>query len=101
QLIDRLRYEAAHDALTGLPNRTALRRELSELLARPRPHQLAVMIMDLDGFKQVNDTLGHHRGDALRQLVAARLPDAVPPGTMVARLGGDEFAALVPAFTDP
>ncbi len=97
QLIDRLRYEAAHDALTGLPNRTALRRELSELLAGPAPPRLAVMIMDLDGFKQVNDTLGHHRGDALLQQIAARLPAAVPAGALVARLGGDEFAIVVPS----
>ncbi|MEN3357986.1 MAG: hypothetical protein V7637_1968 [Mycobacteriales bacterium] len=97
QLIDRLRYEAAHDALTGLPNRGALRRELSELLARPQPPTLAVMIMDLDGFKQVNDTLGHHCGDSLLQQVAARLLAAVPSGAYVARLGGDEFAIVVPS----
>jgi diguanylate cyclase (GGDEF)-like protein len=101
QLIDRLRYEAAHDALTGLPNRTTLRRELNDLLLQPEPGRIAVMIMDLDGFKQVNDTLGHHRGDALLQQVAARLPAAVPPGALVARLGGDEFAVVVPDVADP
>jgi diguanylate cyclase (GGDEF)-like protein len=101
QLIDRLRYEAAHDALTGLPNRTTLQRELHDLLQQPEPCHIAVMIMDLDGFKQVNDSLGHHRGDALLQQVAARLPAAVPPGALVARLGGDEFAVVVPGVADP
>jgi diguanylate cyclase (GGDEF)-like protein len=101
QLVDRLRYEAAHDALTGLPNRTTLRRDLHDLLQRPEPGRIAVMIMDLDGFKQVNDTLGHHRGDALLQQIAARLPAAAPPGALVARLGGDEFAIVVPDVANP
>jgi diguanylate cyclase (GGDEF)-like protein len=101
QLIDRLRHEAAHDALTGLPNRATLQRELNHLLERPVPNRIAVMIMDLDGFKQINDTLGHHRGDALLQQVALRLPAAVPPGALVARLGGDEFGIVVPDVSSP
>jgi diguanylate cyclase (GGDEF)-like protein len=101
QLVDRLAYEAAHDALTGLPNRTTLRRELNDLLQQPDSGRVAVMIMDLDGFKQVNDTLGHHRGDALLQQLAIRLPAAAPPGALVARLGGDEFGIVVADLADP
>jgi diguanylate cyclase (GGDEF)-like protein len=100
QLADRLRYEAAHDALTGLPNRSALRRYLQDALRDRQGGQLAVLLMDLDGFKQVNDTLGHHHGDALLQQLADRLPAAVPPEAYVARLGGDEFAIVVPGVTD-
>ncbi len=96
QLIDRLRYEAAHDALTGLPNRAALRRHLADLLQERRTGHIAVLLMDLDGFKHVNDTLGHHQGDALLQQIAVRLRAAVPPEALVARLGGDEFAIVVP-----
>jgi diguanylate cyclase (GGDEF)-like protein len=96
QLIAKLRYEAVHDALTGLPNRMALRRELEELLADPGAGTTAVLVLDLDGFKHVNDTLGHHQGDVLLQLIGQRLPAAVPPGARVARLGGDEFAVVVP-----
>jgi diguanylate cyclase (GGDEF)-like protein len=96
QLIDKLRYEAAHDALTGLPNRMALRRELEELLVRPDAGSTAVLVLDLDGFKHVNDTLGHHQGDVLLQLIGERLPAAVPAHARVARLGGDEFAVLLP-----
>jgi diguanylate cyclase (GGDEF)-like protein len=99
QLIDRLRYEAAHDALTGLPNRTALRRDLEDLLVRRGSGPTAVLVLDLDGFKHVNDTLGHHQGDVLLQLIGERLPAAVPAGALVARLGGDEFAVVVPGAT--
>ncbi|OLE22381.1 MAG: hypothetical protein AUG44_24990 [Actinobacteria bacterium 13_1_20CM_3_71_11] len=96
QLVDRLRHEAAHDALTGLPNRTVLRRRLDELLQARTTGQIAVMLMDLDDFKNVNDTLGHHHGDALLQHVAERLRAAIPAGALAFRLGGDEFAVVVP-----
>ena len=94
-----LEYQAFHDALTGLPNRTALQRDLGRALAsqglgRPR---LALLMMDLDGFKEVNDTFGHLKGDALLREVATRLKEHLGERGMVARLGGDEFAVLLPA----
>jgi diguanylate cyclase (GGDEF)-like protein len=100
QLVDRLRHEAAHDSLTGLPNRTALRLRLSELLRAPTAGHLAVLLMDLDDFKSINDTLGHHHGDALLQHVADLLRAAVPADALVSRLGGDEFAVVVPDVVD-
>jgi diguanylate cyclase (GGDEF)-like protein len=100
QLVDRLRYEAAHDALTGLPNRVALSRRLSELLPASAPGSAAVMLMDLDDFKNINDTLGHQHGDALLQHVAGQLTAAAPPEVFVSRLGGDEFAVVLPGPVD-
>jgi diguanylate cyclase (GGDEF)-like protein len=96
RLVDRLEHEAAHDALTGLPNRGALRRRLDDLLAARTTDRVAVLLMDLDDFKKVNDTLGHHHGDAVLQHVARLLRDAVPGDVTVARLGGDEFGVIVP-----
>ncbi|MGH8970462.1 MAG: putative bifunctional diguanylate cyclase/phosphodiesterase [Actinomycetes bacterium] len=100
-LIGRLRHDALHDTLTGLPNRAQLTAEAMAALvdARTRGSQVAIMIIDLNGFKTVNDTLGHHVGDELLRLVALRFSEASPPGVTVARLGGDEFAVLVPATT--
>jgi diguanylate cyclase (GGDEF)-like protein len=98
ELIDKLRHEAMHDALTGLPNRAFLQRRLSALLddlADGRADGAAVMILDLDGFKEVNDTLGHQQGDLLLVEVGERLRTAVGPAGLVARLGGDEFAVLL------
>ena len=99
RLVERLRHEAAHDALTGLPNRAALRRRLDDLLQAPAG-RVAVMLMDLDNFKNVNDTLGHHHGDALLQHVAHVLRAAVPNDVLVSRLGGDEFAVAVPGVDE-
>jgi diguanylate cyclase (GGDEF)-like protein len=96
RLVDRLEHQEAHDALTGLPNRAALHRRLDELLSEPTAAGVAVLLMDLDDFKNVNDSLGHHHGDAVLQHVARLLDDAVPEHVTVARLGGDEFAVLVP-----
>lgn len=89
-----LEHQAHHDALTGLANRALLLKELTAALAdqRARP---ALLFLDLNGFKPVNDRLGHKAGDTLLRLVAARLPGAIPPGSMVARLGGDEFTVLL------
>jgi diguanylate cyclase (GGDEF)-like protein len=98
ELLDQLRHESAHDALTGLPNRTALQGQLTtalEELADGRSAGVAVMILDLDGFREVNDTLGHQQGDLLLVEVGARLQSAVGTSGLVARLGGDEFAVLV------
>lgn len=88
-------YLATHDALTGLPNRGALRDELQRLLARnKRGDDLAVLCLDLDRFKAVNDLLGHPAGDALLRQVAERLRQCARETDFVARLGGDEFAVL-------
>jgi diguanylate cyclase (GGDEF)-like protein len=86
------------DDLTRLPNRRALRSGLDVALARRHP--LALLLLDLDGFKDINDTLGHAAGDNVLQLVAHRLRAALGPTTLVARLGGDEFAILF-EDTDP
>jgi diguanylate cyclase (GGDEF)-like protein len=84
---------ALHDALTGLPNRRLLMDRLSLAIAHARRNKcsMAVMYLDLDGFKQINDTLGHDAGDTLLGMVAARLAAAVREVDTVARLGGDEF----------
>ncbi|NBJ12250.1 bifunctional diguanylate cyclase/phosphodiesterase [Microvirga arsenatis] len=88
---------ANHDALTGLPNRVLFQRCLEQALAqaRPRGTGVSLLLIDLDDFKDVNDTLGHDAGDALLQETAARLAGTVRDGDTVARLGGDEFAVLV------
>ncbi|MEP7178419.1 MAG: bifunctional diguanylate cyclase/phosphodiesterase, partial [Pseudonocardiales bacterium] len=80
------------DDLTMLPNRRAVRNRLDEGLARNE--RLALMLLDMDGFKEVNDTLGHAAGDIVLQLAAHRMRDALPPDVMIARLGGDEFAVV-------
>ena len=98
RLIDQLRHEALHDALTGLPNRVLLQRDIAAALGSAAPDgpvSWAVGLMDLDGFKEINDTLGHQHGDQLLQEVARRLTDAAGDAA-VARLGGDEFAFLFP-----
>ncbi|CAA9357040.1 MAG: diguanylate cyclase/phosphodiesterase (GGDEF & EAL domains) with PAS/PAC sensor(s) [uncultured Frankineae bacterium] len=102
QLVERLRDEATHDTLTGLPNRALFHERLDDALdRRARGQSFGVLLMDLDGFKEVNDTLGHESGDEVLVEVAARLTAALPPGVTVARLGGDEFALLVPGEDDP
>ena len=103
RLIDELRHEALHDALTGLPNRVLLRQVLDAALEGVRLRRdcrTAVMVIDLDGFKDVNDTFGHAQGDALLQEVGERLRSAVGHSGTVARLGGDEFAVVLPDCGD-
>ncbi|MFS4097057.1 putative bifunctional diguanylate cyclase/phosphodiesterase [Streptomyces sp. AF1A] len=91
----RLRYEATHDALTGLPNRTLFFERLEKVLGAGEDQRFGLCYLDLDGFKTVNDSLGHAAGDRLLVEVADRLQScATAPGEMVARLGGDEFVAL-------
>ena len=92
----RMRHEALHDPLTGLANRTLLRDRLEHVLARSeRGHgATAVLFIDLDNFKQVNDRHGHAAGDAVLVESARRLQSAVRPGDTVARMGGDEFVAV-------
>ena len=99
RLVDRLRHDALHDGLTGLPNRTMLNQEMVEALGDVRTDRspgLTVMIMDLVGFKQVNDTFGHQLGDLLLQEIGQRMADVLAGQGLLARLGGDEFAAVLP-----
>jgi len=95
-----LEHLAMHDPLTGLPNRALFRDRLRQALqaSRRRPAPFAVFIIDLDRFKEINDTLGHNTGDRLLQQVASRLAAQVRDADTVARLGGDEFALLLPSL---
>ena len=95
---EQLIYLAIHDALTGLPNRRLFNDHLSLELAHAQRNQqkLTVMLLDLDDFKEVNDTLGHSVGDKLLQAVAHRLTSLLRRGDTVARMGGDEFMLLLP-----
>ena len=97
ELQRRLAHQATHDDLTGLPNRAALLARGAELLAGPV--RLAVLLMDLDRFKEVNDTLGHSYGDRLLAQIGPRLTPLLREVDLVARLGGDEFAVLLPDVT--
>ena len=87
-------YLARHDALTGLPNRVLLREEAQRLIMRLNGDAMALILMDLNEFKEVNDTLGHFAGDQLLRQVGERLARFATESTLVARLGGDEFAIL-------
>ena len=103
RLIEQLRHDSLHDALTGLPNRvllmTRMREALAEVSSGSSPGA-ATLLMDLDGFKDVNDTLGHQHGDQLLIEVAARLAATAGDDATVARLGGDEFALLLTDVPD-
>jgi diguanylate cyclase (GGDEF)-like protein len=93
RLVERLRHEAAHDPLTGLANWSRLRSDADAAIGRGGP--VALVLMDLDRFKDVNDTLGHHNGDVLLLEVARRLAAYRREGMTVGRLGGDEFAVVL------
>jgi diguanylate cyclase (GGDEF)-like protein/PAS domain S-box-containing protein len=107
-ITERKRYEqtikhlAYHDPLTGLPNRVMLRDKLAVALTQARGCQemLAVIFLDLDRFKVINDTLGHYIGDQALKLIAERLVGAVRASDVVARLGGDEFTVILPGISD-
>ena len=95
--VDQLEHQALHDPLTGLPNRLLLSDRLAQALARARRRKesMAMLFMDLDNFKVVNDSLGHEVGDGLLKAVARRLRTQLRPEDTIARLGGDEFAVLL------
>src|SRR5437763_1258043 len=94
---DELAYQALHDPLTGLPNRTLLADRLDQALAasRRRGRSVGLLLMDLDRFKEINDTLGHRSGDHVLEQVARRLEKVLRGSDTVARLGGDEFAVVL------
>jgi diguanylate cyclase (GGDEF)-like protein len=101
---EKLLHDALHDTLTGLPNRGLFLDRLGQAIAfqqRRADHRFAVLFLDLDRFKTVNDSLGHVQGDALLVQVAKRLAGCVSRGDTVARLGGDEFAVLLEDFSGP
>ena len=102
-LEERLHYQAFHDSLTDLPNRQLFMDRLGQALRRSKRwhKRVAVLFMDLDGFKLVNDSLGHEAGDALLTLVAQRLRRCLRPEDTLARFGGDEFVMLIEALDDP
>jgi diguanylate cyclase (GGDEF)-like protein len=101
RLVDQIRFQALHDALTGLPNRALILDRTEQMLARARRSeiQVAALFIDLDGFKEVNDSLGHGVGDILLKAVTERLSLTMRESDSVGRLGGDEFVVLVDGAT--
>ncbi|MBE2315018.1 EAL domain-containing protein [Solirubrobacter sp. CPCC 204708] len=98
-LQEQLHHQAYHDPLTDLPNRTLFMERVREELADDGA--AAVLFVDVDDFKTINDSLGHHVGDALLVSVAKRMRECVRPEDTIARLGGDEFAVMIPGVGDP
>src|ERR1700678_1137717 len=96
---DVIRYQAVHDPLTSLPNRALFQDRLVQALAPPGA-QIAVVLLDIDNFKLVNDSLGHSAGDELLIKIAPRLQTALRPDDTIARLGGDEFVMLLDRIPD-
>ena len=98
-----LQFFASHDPLTGLFNRGMFNQRLHQALAQAQRFErsLAVLFIDLDGFKLINDTLGHNAGDALLAEIATRLHDTLREGDVIARMGGDEFTVLIEEFGEP
>ncbi|HZS66067.1 MAG TPA: EAL domain-containing protein [Burkholderiales bacterium] len=99
----RLEFLAHHDTLTGLPNRAMFSERAREAVAHARRHQktAALLFIDLDNFKTVNDTLGHEVGDALLKIISSRLKASVRGDDFIARIGGDEFCVLLQDIADP
>ena len=100
---DKLSYEASHDGLTKIPNRAEFIRRLNQslLLAQQNESQLVLIYIDLDDFKPVNDTYGHHAGDLLLKTIAKRLQSTIRASDTCARLGGDEFALILSGVSLP
>ncbi len=98
RVIDQMRYDAMHDALTGAANRALILDRLNQMLVRNRRGS-AVLFIDLDGFKQINDTLGHGAGDAVLREVTSRLRAVIREADAIGRLGGDEFVVLLDGET--
>jgi diguanylate cyclase (GGDEF)-like protein len=101
--LDDARHDAMHDELTGLPNRALLRDRLGQAWARGRRSKIpiALLFLDFDNFKDINDSLGHDAGDQLLGSLARRFVDVLRPGDTIARLGGDEFAVLIENLEHP
>lgn len=99
---ERIRFLAQHDALTGLPNRILFSDRIAQAIvqARRNREQLGVLFLDLDGFKHINDSLGHQVGDRVLRMTARRLQRCVRDGDSVARLGGDEFVISLPSLSE-
>jgi diguanylate cyclase (GGDEF)-like protein len=95
------RRDSLTDELTGLPNRRALNAAATALLAHAPDRKVALLLIDLNDFKEVNDTLGHEAGDQLLQRLGRRMALEVRPGDLLVRLGGDEFAVLIDGYDDP
>lgn len=97
-----LQHQALHDTLTNLPNRTLFRESLQQAILNVRRYNkpLALLLLDLDQFREINDTFGHHWGDVLLRQVGARLHSTLRKSDLIARLGGDEFAVLLPNTGD-
>lgn len=97
QATETIRFQAQHDELTHLPNRTLFQQRLQEAITQAEidSTKVAVLFLDLDRFKEINDTLGHNSGDELLQIIARRLTKALRQSDTVARMGGDEFAVII------
>jgi diguanylate cyclase (GGDEF)-like protein/PAS domain S-box-containing protein len=97
-LLQQMTHQALHDSLTGLPNRILLNQRLEQALIEAKPNQdsIAVMFLDLDRFKYVNDTMGHHTGDIILKGIAKRLNNCIKDIGTVSSLGGDEFTLVIP-----
>ncbi len=102
-ILERLQHQAHHDQLTNLANRRLFHKELDRAISRAERHGCAVALvyMDLDGFKRINDTLGHRAGDEVLRTLAARLTAATREEELVSRYGGDEFVALLSMLSNP